>query len=95
MGYYQDHYNFKNIYNEVNVMWEDIKNIYKECDDIDLNEPDIHMGNIGQIDGRIIFYDISDNLDLIDYDIPKLNVSQILHQLGGNKDYDPREDSAF
>ena len=40
------------------AIWEDIQGIYQDCYDLGLGHPDSHAGNVGQIDGHLIFYDV-------------------------------------
>jgi hypothetical protein len=63
-------------------IWEDIQGIYQDCYDLGLGHPDSHAGNVGQIDGHLIFYDVSDNSFAVDDTIPEIDVSKLVAKYG-------------
>jgi len=64
------------------AIWEDIQGIYQDCYDLGLGHPDSHAGNVGQIDGHLIFYDVSDNSGDVDDTIPEIDPTDLVIKYG-------------
>jgi len=63
-------------------VWEDIVGLYKDCKELGLGRPDSHAGNVGQIDGHLIFYDVSDNSGDVDDTIPEIDPTDLVIKYG-------------